>query len=407
MASGYAKPRLTMNAPATLDFSTWDSLTERDLRARRSAKWTAYAEDVLPAWIAEMDFSVAKPVLEEVQRAVAIGDFGYAQPAPLTEAFCEWIRQLHGTHIEPSAVRVAPDVVTAIAEILRVYGKRGSGCVIDTPVYAPFAKLIGEQGYNAVRVPVQNRSLDLARIEDAYRQGATAHILCSPHNPVGMRYPDQALATLGAIAERYGVLLISDEIHAPMMRPSISHTPLPFVNRVTEGQSIVVTSASKTWNLAGLRAAVVWAKGGVAARVLRGLPTDFGYHAGHLGVLASAAAFRFGEPWRKELCEVLARNTVIVEGWAKTLPSLRLTPPDAGYLLWLDGRELEARLQRTKGGQSLGDFLLREAKVACSPGPTFGPEGAGFFRLNIATPKPILEAILTRIGSAIASVATD
>jgi cysteine-S-conjugate beta-lyase len=391
-----------MNAQSTLDFSTWDSLTERDLRARRSAKWTAYPEDVLPAWIAEMDFLVAKPVLDEVQRAVAMADFGYAQPAPLMHAFCEWMEQVHTTRVEPSAVRVAPDVVTAIAEILRVYGKRGSRCVIDTPVYAPFAKLIAEQGYEVVRIPVQNQTLDLTRIEEAYRNGASAHIVCSPHNPVGMRYPEQTLEALGAMAERYRVLLISDEIHAPMMRPGISHTPLPLVNRVTARQSIVVTSASKTWNLAGLRAAVAWARGGEAERVLQGLPTDFSYHAGHLGVLAGAAAFRFGEPWRKELCDVLARNAAIALDWVKTMPSLSCTPPDAGYLLWLDARELEARLQRTKNRHSVGDFLLREAKVACSPGPTFGPEGAGFFRLNIATPRPILEEILARIGSAIA-----
>jgi cystathionine beta-lyase len=380
----------------------FDRVTLAELRTRQSAKWAYYPADVLPAWVAEMDYPVAEPVRRVLHAAIDADDLGYAMGTGLGEAFCLWARSRWGWEVAPADVHLVADVVTGISEILRVATAPGDGVVIDTPVYHPFASTIRGLGRSVIATPLTRGSagpaLDLAAIAAAYAKGARAHLLCSPHNPTGIVYPKEALAELAVMADRHGVLVISDEIHAPLTAPGIVHTPFPMATPAggaAAKRSVVVTSASKAWNLAGLKAALMIGCSDESRAVLRKLPPDIPFHAGHLGVLAGRAAFAEGNAWLASVNAILHRNRQrLAELLAVTIPEVAYTPPQAGYLAWLDFSRLEL-------GHDPARILLERGRVALSSGPMFGAEGRGFARLNIATTDALLEEAVRRMGAAL------
>ncbi|GAC1524169.1 MAG: aminotransferase class I/II-fold pyridoxal phosphate-dependent enzyme [Polyangiales bacterium] len=377
----------------------FDDVTEAVLRRRRSAKWALYAPDVLPAWVAEMDFPIAEPIRQALHAAIDVDDCGYADPAGLGDAFAPWAKACWGWDVDPKDVHVVCDVVTGLAEILRVATLPGDAVVIEPPVYHPFAATIRQLGRVVVDAPVvrtaDGYAPDLEAIERGYAAGARAHLLCSPHNPTGMVYPEAALARIAELADRYGVLVLADEIHAPLTLAGAIHRPFPGVSAAAARRSILLTSASKTWNLAGLKAAVMVASSGESRAILAKLPPDTPYHAGHLGVLGARAAFRRGDAWRASAVAIIDRNRMLLaELLAEHMPLVRYVPPQAGYLAWLDCTAL-----------GLGDdpamAFLERGKVALSSGPSFGAQGAGFARLNIATTRALLEEAVRRMAGAV------
>jgi cystathionine beta-lyase len=380
----------------------FDQVTEEMLRRRRSAKWSRYPADVLPAWVAEMDFPLALPIKQALQTALDADDAGYAFPGDLPGAFASWAADRWGWSVAPGDVFVVPDVVTGLFELLRVLTAEGDGVVIDPPVYPPFAGTIRGLGRVVIPAPLTRPTgpggpfaLDLAAIERAYARGARVHILCSPHNPAGIGYSPETLAKVAALAERHGVFVLSDELHAPLTLPGAKHTPFPQASEAARRRSIVLTSASKTWNLAGLKAALLVAGGDEGRRVLGRLPPEAPYHSGNLGVLAARAAFAAGEPWREEVVSLLDRNRRLLgELLATHLPAVRYVPMEAGYLAWLDCSALGL-------GDDPAEAFLTRGKVALSQGPTFGIEGKGFARLNIATTAPLLEEAVRRMAAAL------
>lgn len=372
----------------------WDDITIAALRKRRSLKWARYPADVLPAWVAEMDYPIAEPIRDAVSAALTSDDFGYSTPDLLTAAFCRWAERSWGWHVPASDVRVVADVVTGIAEILRVATAPGDRVVIDPPVYPPFAGTIRAVGREVVHAPLRRDlagyALDLERIEAAYAAGAKVHLLCSPHNPSGVVHSRSTLAAVSDLASRWGVLVVSDEIHAPLTLPATVHVPFPMAS-TAEDTSIVVTSASKAWNIAGLKSAVMVATGPRTRALLDRLPPDLPYHAGHLGILGAVAAFDSGASWLDETVAILDRNRVLLgELLAAQAPHISWVPPAAGYLAWLHF-----------GGKLADDparELLARGRIALSSGPTFGDEGRGFARLNFATTRGILEEAVARIA---------
>ncbi len=378
----------------------FDSTTEEALRRRRSAKWLAYPPDVLPAWVAEMDFPLAEPIRRALTRAIADDDAGYAFASGLGDAFAPWARARWGWEVAPGDVHLVADVVTAIAEILRVATAPGDRVVIEPPVYPPFAATVRALGRIVARAPLARTSdgwaPDLAAIARAYEAGARAHLLCSPQNPTGIVYAKEALVEIAALAERHRVLVISDEIHAPLTLPGARHHPFLTVSAEAARTGIVVTSASKAWNIAGLKAAMMIASSAETRAVLARLPPETPYHAGHFGVLASCAAFREGDRWLADAVAILDRNRHLLgELLAAALPGVRYEKPRAGYLAWLDCTALGL------GGDPAAAILER-GRVALSPGPTFGAEGEGFARLNMATTRSLLEEAVRRITRAAA-----
>jgi cysteine-S-conjugate beta-lyase len=382
----------------------FDAVDEATLRTRQSAKWTVYGPEVLPAWVAEMDYPLADPVRRALHAAVDGGDTGYASTGDFDEVFANWALDRWQWKIAPSGVHLVADVVTGIAEILRAATAPGDGVVIEPPVYPPFAGTIRGLGRTVVHAPLlrseRGWAPDLEAIERAYAGGARAHLLCSPQNPTGMVYPREALAGIADLAERYRVLVIADEIHAPLTLAGATHTPFPTASAAARRCSIVATSASKTWNIAGLKAAVLVASDDARdhdapAAVLGRLPPETPYHAGHFGVLASKAALREGHEWLAQTLAILDRNRRLLGDLLRAeLPTVGYLPPQAGYLAWLDCRRLDL-------GPDPARAFLTQGAVALSSGPTFGTEGEGFARLNFATTRKLLEEAVRRMRRAL------
>ena len=381
----------------------FDALDETALRARRSAKWTVYGPHVLPAWVAEMDFPLAEPVRRALHAAIDAGDAGYASSTDLGEVFAAWALERWGWRVPSAGVFLVADVVTGIAEILKAATAPGDSVVIEPPVYPPFAGTIRALGRVVVCAPLLRSDAgwapDVDALERAYAGGARAHLLCSPQNPTGHVYSRASLARIAELAERYRVLVVADEIHAPLTLPGAAHTPFPSVSDAARRRSIVVTSASKSWNIAGLKAALMVAseldsEPDSPAAVLAKIPPETPFHAGHFGVIASRAAFLEGEPWLSQTHAILDRNRRLLgDLLAAELPAVRYIAPQASYLAWLDCRGLGL-------GADPAQAFLAKGTVALSSGPTFGAGGEGFARLNIGTTRSLLEEAVRRMRRA-------
>ena len=343
-------------------------------------------------WVAEMDYPLAEPIRQVLHAAIDANDLGYADPRGLGSAFASFARTRWGWTVDPAHVTVACDVVTAIGELLEVLTEPGDRVVIDPPVYPPFAGTIRKHGRVVVETPLVDRRLDLAAIERAYAAGARVHLLCSPHNPSGMVPTRKELARIAELAAAHDVIVLSDEIHAALTYPGFRHVPFPTASHAAAENAIVLASASKAWNLAGLKSSVIVTSSDKTRALVARLPTDLPYHAGHLGVLGARAAFEECVPWLDRTVAILDRNRMLLRDLlAEHLPAVGYTPPDAGYLAWLDCRALEL-------GDDPARIFLERGRVALSQGPTFGVEGKGFARMNLATTRGLLEEGVRRMA---------
>ena len=356
------------------------------LRRRHSAKWARYPADVLPAWVAEMDFPLAVPVKLALTEAVQLDDCGYASPQELglAEAFAGFAEDRMEWRVDPQAVSPSSDVVGAITAVLRAIAEPGDRIVINTPVYHPFFALIDELGCELAEAPLAAGELDPEAIERRFAEGAVALILCSPHNPTGSVPSREQLAAVADAAARHGAWVLADEIHAPLALPGARHVAFLTVSEAAAERGIAFCSASKTFNVAGLHCAQIVTASENAAKVIGRLPFS-ATHCGHLGAIASVAAFRDGGPWLDDVIAVLDHNrSLLAQLLAEHLPEVDCALPQAGYLVWLDLRALDL-------GEDPSLAILEQGKVALSPGPTFGRQGAGFARLNIGTSPALLE----------------
>ncbi|MFL6130490.1 MAG: MalY/PatB family protein [Mycobacteriales bacterium] len=378
-----------------MDDDDFDGVTLDRLRVRRSTRWLAHPPDVLPAFVAEMDVPPADPVRQALHRAVDAGDLGYTEPDRLPEAFAAFAAERHGWPVDPAEVHLVPDVMHGIVEVLRAAGEPGA-VVINPPVYPPFFLDLAESGWRVVEVPLARDaggwSLDLDGLASAFRAGARAYLLCSPHNPLGRVWSEAELRAVTELADRYGVWLLADEIHAPLTLPGATHRPLA---TVAGDRCVAFWSASKAWNLAGLKCAVAVSSGARGRQLLGRLPPELRYRAGILGVAAATAAFTEGRPWLDALLGHLDRNRRLLGALlAERLPEVGYRPPDASFLAWLDF-----------SAYGLGDdparVLLERGRVALEPGPAFGRQGAGHARLTIGTSRTLLTEAVDRIAQAL------
>ena len=369
------------------------------LRERTSEKWREYPADVLPLFVAESDFPLAPAVTTALRRAVELGDTGYtASRTPLAAAYADFAQRRFGWEVDPAGIRSTADVSLGIVEILRRVTRPGDRVVITPPVYPPFYDLVDEAGAVVERVPLIADSdgwqLDLPGIEAALAGGARAVLLCSPHNPTGTVHPAEALAALAELAERFGATVISDEIHAPLTYPDETFTPFLAASPVAAEIGFAVTSASKAFNLAGLKCALMITAGERPAAVVRGLPIEVEWRTGQFGMLAGTAAFSAdSDAWLDGVLVTLDRHRrLLAELLAEELPGARYRVPGAGYLAWID-------LSALGWGDDPARRILREAKVALHFGPHFGEEGRGFVRLNFACAEEVLLEAVRRIGA--------
>jgi cysteine-S-conjugate beta-lyase len=368
------------------------------LRRRRSAKWHTYPPDVLPLPVAEMDYPLAPAVRQALREAVERSDTGYSMAVPaLGKALAGFAGRRWSWSLDPDAVTPVTDVGVGVVELLRALTRPGERVVISPPVYPPFFGWVPEAGRELVEAPlrrgVDGWRLDIAALETAFAAGAAVYVLCNPHNPVGRVHEAGELRALVELAARYGVTVVSDEIHAPLVLPGAAYTPLltvPGAARV----AVAVLSASKAWNLAGLKCAAVVTASPEMAAAVAGLPPDSRWRVGHLGVLASVAALTDGEQWLDRLLVSLDRRRAqLGELLAQRLPAVRWRPPEATYLAWLDCTALGH-------GDRPRELFLERGRVGLEPGLRFGREGSGHVRLNFATSAEVLDEAVARMAAA-------
>ena len=373
-----------------------------ELRTHKSEKWRAFPSDVLPLPVAEMDFPVAEPIRKALIEMVNSSDLGYLGSIPeMGEAFSGFAERRFGWRPDPSQIRIAADVGVGIVETLRVITKPGDKILLNSPVYPNFWTWANETHLEIVDVQL-NRSdeevngstwhLDWSGIEAAYASGIKVHLICNPHNPLGRVYTRSELEKLVALAKAHNVIIISDEIHSPLTFAEQNFTPFLSLGEDARSVGITVTAASKGWNIAGLKCAIIVTENPAMHERLSEIAPATHYRASLLGAFATVAAFQDGEPWLDQLMEQLDFNRkLVIDLVTEKLPLARTHMPHCSYLAWIDfsGYQLEVEPFT---------HLLEEAKVAFVPGVRFGENFAHYIRLNFATSPEIITDAINRVA---------
>jgi cystathionine beta-lyase len=371
------------------------------LRQRTSEKWRAHPDDVLPLFVAEMDYPLAPPIASALHAAIDRSDTGYIGPDSATqEAFAAFAARRWGWEVDPARARTTTDVGVVLVESLRMLIEPGDRVIVTPPVYPPFYDFIPEAGGVVEEVPLLQGgedgagwALDLAGLERAFAAGARVLLLCNPHNPLGLVHPRAELEAVAALASHHGAWVVSDEVHAPLTHSDAVFTPFLSVSEEARQVGIAAHAASKAWNLAGLKCALfVTGSDEMAARV-RALPIEVEVRTSHFGRIATTAAYSRGEEWLDGALQAIETNRALLSVLlTDRLPRVLYREPHASYLAWLDFRELG-------WGDDPARRILDEARVALNPGPDFGREGAGFVRLNFACSPEVLTDAIDRIAA--------
>jgi cystathionine beta-lyase len=382
--------------------SSWFDDVDLDrLRARRTVKWSLYGPDVLAAWVAEMDFDVAPVVRQAIVDAVDREDFGYVEAdlGALTGATAAFLAARHGWEVSPTRIFPIADVLIGIGAALDLHVAPEAPVVVPTPAYPPFFEVVELTRRPVIAVPLVRTAttdaLDLDATDAAFASGARAVLLCNPHNPSGRVFTRDELGALASVVERHGARVVADEVHAPLVYDGARHVPYASVSDATAAHTVTVTSASKAFNLAGLKCAqVVTSNHADAARWRERKVFDV---AGPtpIGIAASTAAYADGGGWLDALVAYLTANRDALGGLlARHLPGVTWHRPEATFLAWLDCTGL--------GYDDPARWFLDHAGVALSDGPPFGAGNEQMVRLNFATSRTLLGRIVAAMGSAAA-----
>jgi cystathionine beta-lyase len=384
-----------MSDRAALDFDRLDLAT---LRRRSGEKWQLYGPDVLPAWVAEMDFPIAAPVRRVLESALEIDDLGYpldVRPDALPEAFAERMETRFGWRPDPRGIEVLTDVVQGIYVAIDQFSAKGEGVVVQTPVYAPFLIAVRELERRLVENPLvagaSRYEIDFDQLRAAIDSTTRVLLLCNPQNPTGRVFERRELEALAEIAIAHDLIVVTDEIHADLVYAGRQHIPFASLAPEVEARTLTLTSATKAFNIPGLRCGIAhFGSEELRKRFLR-VPRHVRGGLSSLGQAATLAAWREGQPWLDAVLAYLDANRRSVTRFvAERLPGVGSFEPEATFLAWLDCRALELEPSPQK-------FFLEQARVALSDGGVFGAPGRGFARLNFATSRPLLGEITTRI----------
>lgn len=388
----------------------FDRLTAEVMRSGGSWKWSGrgpdapatpgpWGDDLIGAFVAEMDYGTAPAVADAVRAAADAARFGYladAWTADMTRACAEFWAARLGWSPDPERVRPLPDVLTAYVAAIEHFTPAGSPVALPTPAYMPFLTVPGMLGRERIDVPLVRDgagwALDVDAVDAALAAGAGVLVLTTPHNPTGHVFTPDELAAVTEVVERHGARVFSDEIHAPLTFAPHRHVPYASTSDAAAAHTLTATSASKAWNVPGLKCAQLILSSAADAEHWRRV----GYLSEHgtatPGVLATTAAYDDGRPWLDDVLEYLAGNRELLA--ATDLPGVDVTVPEGTYLAWLDARGLGL-------DEAPSTFFAREAGVMMTDGAACGPAGAGGMRLNLAMSRPVLTDALDRIRAAL------
>ena len=373
------------------------------LPARRdsdSNKWRKFPPDVLPLWVADMDFASPPAVIAALHARVEHGFFGYLTEQPeLREVVAERLAKRFGWRIEPEAVMPMPGVNSGVNVAVRALTTPGEGLLVQTPVYPPLFRVAGNHGvarhgHLLTRERDGRYAVDLATFAAAIRPETRAFLLCNPHNPVGRLFERRELEAMADVCLRRDLLIIADEIHSDLVYDGREHVPMATLSPEVEQRTVTFLAPSKTFNVPGLKCAVAVVPNATLRTRLTAAASDLVPKINVLGHAAAVAAYREGDEWLQALLRYLADNRdLLAREVTRQLAGVRMGVPEATYLAWLDCRETGLADPYT--------FFLEHAKVALNDGTLFGPGGEGFVRLNFGCPRALLVDGLARMAAAL------
>ncbi|MEK5393312.1 MalY/PatB family protein [Margalitia sp. FSL K6-0131] len=375
-----------------------------------SVKWDEVdtifnGENLLPMWVADMDFKVPEPVIEAIKQRAEHGIFGYtARNDSYYEAIINWMQRRHNWKVEKDWICHAPGVVPALGMIVRTFTKPGDKIIIQSPVYYPFTNVVEKNERVIVQNPLKYEDgkyvMDFEDLESKIDHDVKMIIISSPHNPVGRVWKKEELTQLGDICLKHNILVVSDEIHFDLILKGHSHTPFASISEEFAQNSIICTAPSKTFNLAGLQTSnIIIPNKNIREKFTNTLESLFIGMTSTFGLVATESAYRYGDEWLDQLLVYLQKNLEFLTDYInQNIPELKVIPTEGTYLVWIDCRELGLE------AKELEHLMQKEARVALDEGYIFGKSGEGFTRMNIACPRSILEEGLKRIEKAVKSV---
>lgn len=388
----------------------YDFNTVIDRSVVRTEKWSKEklktyfgSEDVLPLWVADMDFKVSETLILDLKKRVEHGVFGYEYKSnEHHNAIIDWYKKRHNWEFNQNDLYYAPSVLTAISILVDILSDKGDQIIIQTPVYYPFSKIIKSHE----RVPVKNSlklingkyEIDFEDLEEKAKNPKTKLIILSnPHNPVGRVWTEEELRRIGDICLKYGLTIISDEIHGDIVYKNYKYTPMASVSEDISNITVTCLSPGKTFNISSLSTAAVVIINEEIARKYQSFIDKFHMNNSNaFSTVAFESVYKKGEEWFKEFMEYLEVNLQFLRDYIKVqMPKAKVIEPEGTYLVWIDLGYLNM------DAKELQQFIINEAKVAFDFGHWFGREGAGFIRINLACPRKILEQALNRLKSAI------
>ena len=364
-----------------------------------SVKWHVYDPDVLPLWVADMDFRSPEPVLEALQKRIQHGVFGYpCNPTGLADAVVDWVGSRHGWSISSSQVAVLPAVISGFNLATQAYA-RGRSVLFQTPAYMPFFRVAPnahiEHVEHALTAGTNSYEIDFDSFEKATAKGAGVFLFCNPQNPTGRVYTRTELEKLAEICLRHDITICSDEIHSDLVYSKQHHIPIASLSPEVASKTITLIAPSKTFNIAGLKTAVAILPSAEAHKDFLRADPDLMGHTNLLGMVAAEAAYRHGLPWLEELLVYLEANRDFLLEYVRTeMPGMRVFAPQGTYLAWLDCRDYN--LPETPAA-----FFIKQARVGLNNGAEFGEPGKGFVRLNFGSPRAMLVEALNRMRDAL------
>jgi cystathionine beta-lyase len=380
-------------------------LSDSEARASLSMKWLAFDEDLLPAWVAEMDVALAPAIKTALHEAVELNVSGYntigvPEKMGLNNAVASWHERLFGAPTDPNSVIIVPSVIGAVNLALAELLNRGDGIILNPPAYHPFFDVIDDAGLERIDVPMEKTDqrfrLDLPEIESAFASGAKAILLCHPHNPTGSVATRDELEELARIVDRYQGLVISDEVHGPLVTRGPTFVPYATVSRAASHHSVTASSTSKAFNIAGLKVAWLFTDNPDFDRILKATPYSARTGASSLGLVAAKAAVESCDDWLDEITKELAqRHDLLQDLLRRYLPAAAAIRADAGFLAWVDF------LSYPFMGDDPADWIKEHAKVVLNSGIIFGQTGEGYARLNVGTSAERLTRIIKQIADAV------